>query len=86
MPLGLPVYLNGVSRDIVYEYLGENGIGLFIHWEELRHDARTKGNPKAVGMAGKMMTLTTDQRTSHEQMDYLAENLIRGIRHAKKQF
>ena len=83
MPLGLPVYLNGVSRDAVYEYLGDNGIGLFIHWEELRHDPRTNGNQLAVSMAGKMLTLATDQRTSYQQMDYLAMQLAKGIAKAK---
>ena len=84
MTLGLPVYLNGVSRDAVYEYLGDNGIGLFIHWEELRHDPRTNRNPLAVSMAGKMLTLATDQRTSRVQMDYLAAHLTKGIAKAKR--
>ena len=84
MPLGLPVYLSGVSRDAVYEHLGENGIGLFIHWEELRHDARTNGNALAVSMAGRMLTLAIDQRTSREQMDYLAETLAGGIEKVKR--
>lgn len=79
MPLGLPVYFNGVLRDDVYEFLGKNSIGLFIHWEELRHDPRTNGNPLAVSMAARMLTLTIDQRTSHEQMDYLTKNLFKGI-------
>ncbi len=84
MPLGLPVYLNNVSRDKIYEYLGENGIGLFIHWEDLRHDTRTNGHALAVSMANRMLTLTTDQRTNHSQMDYLAEILIMGIQAVKK--
>jgi len=79
MPLGLPVYLNGVSRNDVYEHLGQNGIGLFIHWEELRHDPRTNGNSLAVSMAGRMLTLAIDQHTSRAQMDYLAKNLAEGI-------
>ena len=33
-PLGMPVYVEGVSRDGLYEYLGEHSIGLFIHWQE----------------------------------------------------
>jgi dTDP-4-amino-4,6-dideoxygalactose transaminase len=84
MPLGLPVYVNGVSRDEVYEYLGKKGIGLFIHWEELRHDLRTKGKALAISMSGRMLTLATDQRTSREQMDYLADHLVKGIKLAKK--
>ena len=85
MPLGLPVYINGVSRDALYDYLGENGIGLFIHWEELRHDPRTKGSTLAVAMAERILTLTTDQRTSRAQLDYLAVNLVEGIRQLRKQ-
>ncbi len=85
MPLGLPVYVNGVSRDALYDYLGENGIGLFIHWEELRHDPRTRGSTLAVAMAERILTLTTDQRTSRAQLDYLAENLAEGIKQLKKQ-
>jgi hypothetical protein len=84
MPLGLPVYFNAVSRDEVYEYLGENGIGLFIHWEELRHDPRTNRNKLAVSMAGRMLTLAIDQRTSRDQMDYLALHLKKGIARATK--
>jgi hypothetical protein len=84
MPLGLPVYINSVSRDEVYEYLGKNGIGLFIHWEELRHDPRTNGNQQAVSMAGRMLTLATDQRISHEQMDYLVMHLVKAIAKVKK--
>ncbi len=84
MPMGLPIYLGGVSRDAVYEHLGENGIGLFIHWEELRHDARTNGNSLAVSMAGRMLTLAVDQRTSRAQMDYLVETLAGGIKKLKR--
>ena len=84
MPLGLPVYLKTVSRDAVYDYLGENGIGLFIHWEELRHDPRTNKNTLAVSMAGRMLTLAIDQRTSRDQMDYLVSHLVKGIASANR--
>ncbi len=86
MPMGLPIYVNGVSRDAIYEHLGENGIGLFIHWEELRHDARTNGNALAVSMAARMLTLTIDQRTSRAQMEYLAETLADGVQEVKRDY
>ena len=84
MPLGLPVYLNGAARDPVYEHLGKSGIGLFIHWEELRHDPRTNGSPLAVSMASRILTLTIDQRTSHKQLDYQVRMLKEGIAQAKR--
>jgi len=84
MPMGLPVYLEGVSRDAVYEHLGENGIGLFIHWEELRHDARTNSNTLAVSMASRMLTLAIDQRTSRAQLEYLADTLANGIQKVRR--
>ena len=84
MPMGLPVYLSGVSRDAIYEHLGENGIGLFIHWEELRHDTRTNANALTASMAGRMLTLAIDQRTSRAQLDYLEENLASGVQKVKR--
>ena len=83
MPFGLPVYFSGVSRDEVYEALGNAGIGLTLHWDEIRSDPRTKQNKIAVDMAGRMLTLAIDQRIRHKQMDYIAMNLIRGIAAAK---
>lgn len=83
MPFGLPVYFLGADRDHVYEELGNAGIGLTIHWEEIRTDPRTNPNHLAVDMAGKMLTLAIDQRMSHKKMDYLALNLIRGVASAK---
>ena len=80
LPMGLPVYFSGVSRDRVNEELGKAGIGLTIHWEEIGSDPRTRGNARAVEMAGRMLTLVIDQRIRRKQMDYLAEHLIRGIR------
>lgn len=82
-PFGLPVYFSGVARDPVYEALGEAGIGLTIHWDELRTDPRTNQDPLAVAMAGRILTLPIDQRMTHKQMDYLAMNIIRGIALAK---
>jgi dTDP-4-amino-4,6-dideoxygalactose transaminase len=79
-PFGLPVYFQDAAvRDQVYEELGRAGIGLTIHWDELRTDALTSGNQRAAGMAGRMLTLTVDQRMTRKKMDYLAQQLIRGI-------
>jgi dTDP-4-amino-4,6-dideoxygalactose transaminase len=82
-PFGLPVYFEGAARDAVYEALGKAGIGLTIHWDDLRTDPRTNQNQLAVDMASRMLTLTIDQRMRHKQMDYLAQQLIRGIASAK---
>jgi hypothetical protein len=76
MPLGLPVYVSGVSRDWLMDELGNAGIGLTIHWDDLLSDSRLNGNQIAVSMAGSILTLVIDQRTSHKQMDYLGQNLI----------
>ncbi len=77
-PLGLPVYVNGIARDELWDRLGETGIGLTIHWQGILHDARLNGNAAAVAMAGRMLTLACDQRISRTQMDYMVEN-IKGI-------
>ena len=71
MPLGLPVYIRGISRDWLFDELGRAGIGLLIHWDGLLRDPRLNGNPLAVKMASEMLTLVTDQRTSHKQMDFM---------------
>lgn len=84
MPLGLPVYVSGVSRDWLFDALGKAGIGLTIHWDGLLRDPRLNGNPVAVGMAGRILTLVVDQRTSHKQMDYLVHTILRCIETAKK--
>ncbi len=83
LPLGLPVYFNSVSRDAVNDELGEAGIGLTIHWDAISADARMQANHRAVAMAGRMLTLVIDQRTSRKQLDYLALNLVRGIETVK---
>ena len=79
MPMGLPVYFQGVSRDRVNEELGKASIGLVIHWEELLHNPRTAANKEAVEMAGSMLTLVCDQRTSRAQLDYLVRELKRAV-------
>jgi len=83
MPLGLPVYLSGASRDWLINELGNAGIGLTIHWEDLLNDSRLNGNPVVVDMASRILTLVTDQRTSHKQMDYLVEILMDRIKTRK---
>ncbi len=80
MPLGLPVYVSGVSRDWLINELGNAGIGLTIHWDELVSDPRLNGNRTAVNMVSKILTLVIDQRTSHKQMDYLVQNLFDSIK------
>ena len=75
MPCGLPVYVSGVPRDWLFDELGNAGIGLTIHWDAILHDPRLNGNPVAVEMASKMMTLVIDQRVTHKQMEYLAQTL-----------
>ncbi|MGV8025999.1 MAG: hypothetical protein AB2L18_05535 [Anaerolineaceae bacterium] len=79
MPLGLPVYCTGVSRDVIYEELGKASIGLVIHWEELLHDPLTNGERTAVEMVSQMITLVTDQRTSRAQLDYLVQQLQKAV-------
>jgi len=75
MPLGLPVYVSGVPRDGLFDQLGKAGIGLTIHWEEILTDPRLNGNPVAVDMASRILTLVIDQRTSHKQIDYLVQKV-----------
>ena len=79
MPLGLPVYFSGVSRNQVNEELGKAEIGLCIHWDDLLNNPRTNRNATAVDMANSMLTLTIDQRTNRDQMDYLAWKLSERI-------
>lgn len=83
MPLGLPVYVSGISRDGLFDELGNSGIGLTIHWDGLLHDTRLNGNSIAVNMARKILTLVIDQRTSHTQMDYVAQKIFNFINHTK---
>ncbi len=83
MPLGLPVYVSGVPRDRLFNELGNAGIGLTIHWEEILRDPRLNGNRVALDMASRILTLVIDQRTSHKQMDFMVQNLIGFINKAK---
>ena len=84
MPLGLPVYISGISRDWLFDELGKAGIGLTIHWNGLLRDPRLNSNPLAVKMASEMLTLVIDQRTSHKQMDYMAREIRKSINKAMR--
>ncbi len=75
MPLGLPVYVSDGLRDQLNEFLGENGIGLTIHWEDLVTDPRLNHNTLAVEMTNNILTLAIDQYTSPRQLDYLSQKL-----------
>jgi len=79
MPMGLPVYIDGISRDQVYEELGRASIGLVIHWEELLHNQRTAANAEVVEMASRMLTLNCDQRTSKKQLKYMVHKLQKWV-------
>jgi len=69
MPLGLPVYVRNGLRDALNDYLGENGIGLTIHWEDLVSDLRLNGNALAVEMTRNILSLAIDQYTSPKQLE-----------------
>ena len=84
MPLGFPVYINGVPRDELFDALGNAGIGLTIHWDGLLTDPRLNGNPVAVDMASRILTLVIDQRTSHAQLDYMVETIREYIKGSKR--
>ena len=84
MPMGMPVYFRGVSRDRVNEELGKASIGLVIHWEELLLNSRTAANTEAVEKASNMLTLVCDQQTSRAQLEYLALQLKRAIHLSKR--
>ncbi len=75
MPLGLPVYVQAGLRDALNEYLGEHGIGLTIHWEDITSDPRLQSRTRAKKMASRILTLTTDQYTCADQLQYLAQKL-----------
>ncbi|HWR66038.1 MAG TPA: hypothetical protein VN364_07960 [Bellilinea sp.] len=83
MPLGLPVYVSGMPRDGLFDELGQAGIGLTVHWEEIISDPRLNGNPVAVDMASRILTLVIDQRTSHKQLDFMVQKLSELLRKGK---
>lgn len=75
MPLGLPIYVSKGLRDQLNDFLGENGIGLTIHWEDLVSDPRLNGNALAVEMTRNILTLSIDQYTSQKQLEFLSQKL-----------
>ncbi|HCS39493.1 MAG TPA: hypothetical protein DIW44_07910 [Anaerolineaceae bacterium] len=75
MPMGLPVYISGISRDLLTAQLAEESISLTVHWDALLSDPRTKSNPKVTSIAEKILTLPVDQYTNKSQLDYLVNNL-----------
>ncbi len=83
MPLGLPVYFKGISRDKVNAELGDACIGLTIHWENMHKSPLTPVQQLAMQMSERILTLTIDQYTTRAQLDYLVENLYKAIRLAK---
>lgn len=75
MPLGLPVFLEGVPRGRVLDILGRAGIGATVHW-----------NPTLPGApwARRMLTLPIDQRAGRKEMETLALQLVRAVETAKE--
>ncbi len=80
LPLGLPVYVDAVPRDWLFDELGNAGIGLTVHWDALRFDTRLNVNQVALDMASRMLTLAIDQRLNRRQLSYQAECLFTCIR------
>lgn len=75
LPLGLPVYVEGGVRDRLYDALGNAGIGLTVHWDALLRDPRLNADPAVVDIASRMLTLVIDQRHSHKQLEYQADQI-----------
>jgi hypothetical protein len=67
--------VRGGLRDQLNECLGENGIGLTIHWEDITTDPRLQNHTEAIEMASRILTLTVDQYTNTEQLQYQAQKL-----------
>jgi hypothetical protein len=83
MPMGLPVYFNGISREVVNVALGDASIGLTIHWENMHKSPLTQVQQLAMQMSERILTLNIDQYTTRAQLDYLAEKLFEAVRLAK---
>ena len=75
MPMGLPVYFTGASRDSVNAFLGDRQIGLTIHWEHMHENPMTPAQKMVMAMSDRILTLTIDQYTHRTQLDYLVEQL-----------
>jgi len=79
MPLGLPVYISGFSRNRLIDQLADESISLTVHWDALLFDPRTKNNLDVVNIAEHILTLPVDQYTSKSQLDYLVDHLVRSL-------
>ncbi len=79
MPMGLPVIFSGISRDKVNETLGNSQIGMTIHWEKMHGHPFTLAQKQAVEMSRQILTLTIDQYTTKDQLDYLVRILKTAI-------
>jgi dTDP-4-amino-4,6-dideoxygalactose transaminase len=80
-PMGFPVYIEGGLRDRLFDDLGNQGIGLTIHWDGLLHDPFTHALPGVSEIANRILTLPVDQRVNHKQLDLVVQTmagLIRG--------
>ena len=75
MPMGLPIFINRISRDMVNAFLGDHQIGLTIHWEHMHENPMTSVQKLAMEMADRILTLSIDQNTHRTQLDYLLEQL-----------
>lgn len=75
LPMGLPVRVSGVPRDLLFDTLGNAGIGLTVHWDGIASDPRLNGDAFAIEMATRMLTLVIDQRISLKQLDFMAQKI-----------
>jgi len=85
MPMGLPVFFAGVSRDRVNEFLGAAQIGLTIHWEDMHTPPLSPAQKQAVEMSAHILTLPVDQYTNRTQLDYLVRQLRSAIEHCQQE-
>jgi len=79
IPMGLPIFFNGISRDRVNAFLGDHQIGLTIHWEKMHQGPLTSAQKEAIEMSDRILTLTIDQYTNHTLLDYLLVQLHKAL-------
>lgn len=80
-PMGFPVYIQDGLRDRLFDDLGNEGIGLTIHWDALLRNPLTANLPGVAEIASQILTLPIDQRVNQKQLDRLVltmAELIRG--------
>jgi len=76
MPLGLPVYIEEIPRDHVFDALGGGRHrSVPFDWDALLRDPRLNSDPVVVEMASRMLTLCIDQRVTRKQLEYQADRL-----------